>query len=1350
MRSITLLSAFAGILFLQITSFSIQVLAVTASPYPFEFRQPDGKRVTLRMMGDEKVRWAETMDHYTVIRNQSGAWEYGISNAVGDLVPSGILAHNSNDRDMAELSLLNGILPKLAFSPSQVNLMRSIWNQQQSKAPGSTSGFSPSGTRKLILILIGFTDQAFTKTQTDFGNLMNQVGYNVGNAAGSVKDYYLENSYGQFTMQTTVAGPYTASHPMAYYGANDAYGNDINPAAMVTESVYLANPDVNFADFDNDSNGYLDALYVIFAGYGEEAGASADAIWSHSSGITPVTLDGVVVSQYACSPELRGGSGSTITGIGVICHEFGHVCGAPDYYDVDYANGGQYDGTGSWDMMAGGSWNGDGDVPAHHNAFTKAKIYNWLTASVLNSTQNVILRDIRYNKDVVQFNTTTANEYFLCENRQLTGFNSTNPGHGLIIYHVDGDFIQSTPYAINSGSHQGMYPMSATSLSQNGIMLSGVSNIGTDGCPWPGSGGKTSFTDATTPYSKSWAGNNTAKPITNITENLNARSVTFCFMGCSTSNDPGSLTPTAINSSQINVAWTKNGSGNNVMLVYSATGVFGAPINGTTYLAGNSIAGGGTVLYNGAGTSCNHMGLLPNTSYYYKAFSVLAGNSYSTGIVKLGTTSCGAIAKLPFAEDFNYETFQPECWAIFRGANGLGTGQDWVRNTTFWAYSGGTAFVSYESVSGGLAEDWLVTPAITLPPGGATTLTFVEAQDYGAIDYGSMYYIKVSTTSQSSYASFTNVISYEETSFGATGYTQRSVDLSAYNGQTVYIAFVMVNNDGDSWYVDNVKVDNTNNYWTGNYNTSWESSLNWSKGSPVSSSNLVIPPTISQPIVNSLPASAANCNNLTILSGATLTVNPGKALDVNGTITNLGGLSGIILKSDASGTGSMKANSAVNATVERYITGSATAWHLISSPVSGQNIQSFVTSLPNDIALNSGFTPPKYGLAPYVNTIPGWAHYNTTNVAAAGSFQPGKGYEVLRNSGGVVTFAGTLASGSPTIPVSAGTSAWNLIGNPFSSSFSANQNADPAYNFLTLNSPVFDSPGYVALYVWNPASSSYTIINQATSAAYIPVGQGFFIKSVAGPVNAVFSANGRVHSGQAFLKNSQSSWPAIDLLCQIDDKPCNTQVYFIPGTTTGIDAGYDAGIFNAENTEKAVYTQIGGSDINFGIQSLPGEAIAGSIIPIGLNAQPGAEVTFSGELLNLPDNVIVHLRDILAGTSVRLNTPGITYKVTLNNGSNGTGRFYLMVSKLVDTQKLQEDICSVVPMPAKNILRIVGSFIPGSKVDIYDLSGRILGLYTIDNETINEYYFTAASSGVYLLRIQSGSTVINRKFAWVY
>src|SRR5690606_30084800 len=99
------------------------------------------------------------------------------------------------------------------------------------------------------------------------------------------------------------------------------------------------------------------------------------------------------------------------------------------------------------------------------------------------------------------------------------------------------------------------------------------------------------------------------------------------------------------------------------------------------------------------------------------------------------------------------------------------------------------------------------TPAIDLSAHENAELTFWTRQDFSP-DWDSEYYVMVSTTSQTDHASFTEVAFWDETTLNTTYniYEQKTVDLSAYAGETIYVAFLFVNDDGDSWYVDDVVV----------------------------------------------------------------------------------------------------------------------------------------------------------------------------------------------------------------------------------------------------------------------------------------------------------------------------------------------------------------------------------------------------------------------------------------------------------------------------------------------------------------------------------------------------------------
>jgi M6 family metalloprotease-like protein len=231
-------------------------------------------------------------------------------------------------------------------------------------------------------------------------------------------------------LQVDVAGPYVASQNLDYYGANDIFGNDRRPRTLVSEAITLADPSVNFANYDNDLDGWVDGVYVIYAGYGEEAGAPANTIWAHAWSLSSAKkCDGVYLQRYSCSSELRGTSGTGLCRIGVICHEFGHVLGSPDFYDTDYFTNGQYQGTGFWDLMASGSWNNNGATPAHFTGLVKVRFFNWATETVLSSAQSVTLNNAEQNNNsFYRINTTTTNEYFFLENREKHLFDANIPG----------------------------------------------------------------------------------------------------------------------------------------------------------------------------------------------------------------------------------------------------------------------------------------------------------------------------------------------------------------------------------------------------------------------------------------------------------------------------------------------------------------------------------------------------------------------------------------------------------------------------------------------------------------------------------------------------------------------------------------------------------------------------------------------------------------------------------------------------------------------------------------------------------------------------------------------------------
>lgn len=636
----------------------LNLIAVNAYPHLVSFTQPDNNIVSIYIKGDEKVHWMESEDGYSLLYNNDGYLVYAMLNEKGDMVPSDIVAQNQASRTAEAKAFLAATPKYLRYTKSQINDMTQIWQMVENQKQKSEN--VTTGEVRLLLILMQFTDRTMVRSKNDFVNLFNQVNYSTNGANGSVHDFYYANSYGKLSLTFDVAGPYTTSRETSYYG-NRTGGYQ----AFAKEAINAAAADVDYSNYDNNGDYELDGVHIIFAGFGEESTGNADLIWSHKSVLSPALRhDGISITKYSCSPELRGSSGSNITRIGVVCHELGHVFGAPDFYDTDYEeSGGSFPGTGEWDLMGSGNWNDNGVNPAHHNPYTKIYIYGWAEAVDLDSSSRSVVMPSSSSSpnSFYRYNTTTQNEFFLLENRQQENFDAGTPGHGMIIYRIHSTMHPGASN-INVTHPQKVYPISAASSYRIPASSSSTyGGINSSACPFPGTRKKTSFTDNTTPAAISWAGENTEKPITDIVENTTLKTISFVFNNGT--KDPDHLAAHAITSTDVKVSWLPFGS-LPVMVVYSTDSVFGTPDN-MEYSVGQTINGGGTVIYTGTEKECTHQNLTPEQTYYYKVYTKLNSNNseWSSGVATSITTPCRQLEIFPYRESFEGDTL-PQCWQI--------------------------------------------------------------------------------------------------------------------------------------------------------------------------------------------------------------------------------------------------------------------------------------------------------------------------------------------------------------------------------------------------------------------------------------------------------------------------------------------------------------------------------------------------------------------------------------------------------------------------------------------------------------------------------------------------------------
>lgn len=516
-----------------------QAITLTAGPaYPglVEMKQPDGSSISLFLRGDEKVRWMESEDGYSLMYDKQKAIVYAISDEEGNMIPSSIMAKNISLRSISDNNFLSKIPKNLYYSSPQINTLRSIW-----EAIPNTTGLDSNNLRavtgkiKPIVALVDFPNNKLVKKKEDFEILFNQAGYKESGAVGSVRDYYLENSYGKMDLEFTVVGPYTLSKNLEYYGENGSDKNDIpervHQLAKEAADFAFSDPNIkkNISSYDSDKDGIIDGFYIIFAGYGEDSGGAANTIWSHSSAISTLTFEGKKLDKYSCSPELRGNFGNSITNIGVVCHELCHTFGAPDFYDTDGAgSGGYFPGTGSWDLLCSGNWNNNGITPAHINMYQKIK-FGWVSPKKLDKPETITnMPNSAENAVAYTIDTATPGEYFVLENRQQIRFDKNIPGTGLIIYRISITDYDIYFNLVNNKHPQKAYIVCANATSNPTGTVASYGSINTQNCPFPGGSKKTSFTDYTTPSATSLSGANTVKPITDIEEKNTT--ISFKFM----------------------------------------------------------------------------------------------------------------------------------------------------------------------------------------------------------------------------------------------------------------------------------------------------------------------------------------------------------------------------------------------------------------------------------------------------------------------------------------------------------------------------------------------------------------------------------------------------------------------------------------------------------------------------------------------------------------------------------------------------------------------------------------------------------------------------------------------------
>ena len=398
--------------------------------------QPDGSQITVYQHGDEHFHWQT---------NGKGEWlkldEDGFYRVTEALSVEQVEAKRMNSPKRAAM----------AAYPLNV---------------------APRG----LVILVNFTDVAFTTEKAEMDSMLIGTNYSRNysyvyrnktyniSSQGSARQYFKDASNGQYNPQFDIVGPITVSNKFSYYGQNNSAGQDKQAEKMIDEACKLADTECNvdFSQYDNDGDGYVDFVFVIYAGYGEADGGGENTIWPHAWNLYQAAgrmckVDDKIVDLYACGNELDNYS-KTHTGIGTFCHEFSHVLGLPDLYTT---NGSTHTTLNEWDIMDYGPYNNDGNTPPTFSAYERF-FMGWLQPRLIVDPENVVLKDLQQNNEALLISTDDEHNligndpkpttFYVIENRQQESWDKHLPGHGMMLTKIQYSYNRWYQNTVNNSS----------------------------------------------------------------------------------------------------------------------------------------------------------------------------------------------------------------------------------------------------------------------------------------------------------------------------------------------------------------------------------------------------------------------------------------------------------------------------------------------------------------------------------------------------------------------------------------------------------------------------------------------------------------------------------------------------------------------------------------------------------------------------------------------------------------------------------------------------------------------------------------------------------------------------------
>lgn len=543
-----------------------------------------------------------------------------------------------------------------------------------------------------------------------------------------------------------------------------------------------------------------------------------------------------------------------------------------------------------------------------------------------------------------------------------------------------------------------------------------------------------------------------------------------------------------------------------------------------------------------------------------------------------------------------------------------------------------------------------------------------------------------------------------------------------YAGPPVPPNFNVLPDTPTGTYYLNGSVGPSPSTWTGTTSTAWTTLGNWSCDVPTAYTDVTIGTSANYPVI---PAAAdITVKSLTINAGS-VTVSPTAKLTVTNTLANTMGNDGLVIKSDASGTGSLIHNTAdVAGTVERYISGSAiltaNLYHQVSVPLaSSSNPTSnlFLDSYLYDFTESSSV-------------------WHSLGESTTTPLDVDKGYLIYYpNTSHTYTFAGTLRAGtvSPSISFTDGDHGLNLVPNPYPSAIDWT---------LTTKANLAD-----AIWIWNSAFQNYgaygTETGTGTSATtkYIAVGQSFFVRADATAPAFTMENADRVHNAQAFLKNTQTIENQLHLTADGNHSRDEIVLAFNDKWSAATESADVSKMYGSEGSPQLNTVASDGSKLSIDARQLTDGDV---IVPLNFSLTETTAVTFTAsglETFNAGTPIL--LEDLMLNTTTDLRSNPV---YTFSHSAGDTENRFRLVFNVTTAINKQTGITQGRIFVDGGMLHIdiAGMQQAKATIALYDATGRRLSSQT--EVILGQVQIAAPSAaGMYIVRVTGSNKTFTAK-----